>query len=671
MMDETHDQQPNNHRDPTTTVAALQQRIATLEDTLSHYQAFVEGSSDIMLQTDSEGTITYANPAAKRLLCGQQQDCVGESILTYIYGQDRESTRQMLAQWYATHPTTHSFENRMVSASGNTRIFWWTVRFTYTDDGTMMGIYGIGRDVTDLHATEQQLRIFQELVEQAPEGIRISTPDGIITYANRAYREQVEGGDTMIGHHFSETYHEDPEVGEQRWKEMLEHGSWYGVLTLNGPDNTTFQGSVSAYIVYDKHHQPLAVVSSFRNVTELLQTQEALRASEERYRRIVELAGDGIWIIDTESNTSFVNKRMASMLGYTQEELVGEPIFAFFDDEWSVLAARFMNIDPSTETPNRSDCKLIAKDGSHLWGLVTGRAYTGSDGVLEFLLMVTNITDRKHLEQDLAQSQKLLSAFLEHSPSAIFLKDCEGRVLLANQGVGDMVNMRAEDMIGKTVYDLLPVEFADPIWKSEYQAIEKNKPFQIEEETLVNGEVHTVYSVKFPITDEDGAPYGVGGILTDITEHRRLEQERTDLQEQIIEGQRNALRELSSPLMPIADKVVAMPLIGSIDSTRAQQVMQVLLEGVIRYDAEVAIIDLTGIPIVDTQVANALIRAAQAVKILGSEVVMTGISPTMAQTIVSLGISFNELRTLSTLQRGVSYALSLLNEDGEIDWGDE
>jgi rsbT co-antagonist protein RsbR len=671
MIDETHDQQPNNHRDPTTTIAALQQHIATLEDTLSHYQAFVEGSSDIMVQTDSEGTIIYANPSAKRLLCGQQQDCVGKSILTYIYGQDRESTRQSLAEWHKSHPTTHSFENRLVSVSGETRIFWWTVRFTYADDDTMTGIYGIGRDITDLHATEQQLRIFQQLVEQAPEGIRISTPDGTITYANRAYREQVEGGEAMIGHHFSETYYEDPEVGQQRWNEMLEHGSWYGVLTLNGPNNTTFQGNVSAYIVYDKHQQPLAVVSSFRNVTELLQTQDALRASEERYRRIVELAGDGIWIIDAESNTSFVNKRMADMLGYTEEELVGEPIFAFFDDEWAVLAARFMQADPATDLPNRFDCKLIAKDGSHLWGLVTGRAYTGPDGALEFLLMVTNITDRKHLEQDLAQNQKLLSAFLEHSPSAIFLKDCEGRVLLANQGVGDMVNMRAEEMIGKTVYDLLPFEFADPIWKSEYQAIEKNKPLQVEEETLVNGEVHTVYSVKFPVTDEDGAPYGVGGILTDITEHRRLEQERANLQEQIIEGQRNALRELSSPLIPIADKVVIMPLIGSIDSTRAQQVMEALLEGVARYDAEVSIIDVTGIPIVDTQVANALIRAARAVKILGSEVVMTGISPTMAQTIVSLGVSFNELRTLSTLQRGVAYALSITSEDEDVDWGDQ
>ncbi|MDT9046821.1 STAS domain-containing protein, partial [Escherichia coli] len=86
-------------------------------------------------------------------------------------------------------------------------------------------------------------------------------------------------------------------------------------------------------------------------------------------------------------------------------------------------------------------------------------------------------------------------------------------------------------------------------------------------------------------------------------------------QEQLIQAQQAALRELSTPLIPLDDGVVAMPLIGAIDSVRAQQVIETLLEGVSVHHARVAILDITGVSVVDTQVANGLIRAAQAVKL--------------------------------------------------------
>jgi hypothetical protein len=90
-------------------------------------------------------------------------------------------------------------------------------------------------------------------------------------------------------------------------------------------------------------------------------------------------------------------------------------------------------------------------------------------------------------------------------------------------------------------------------------------------------------------------------LARDITAHRRAEREWTAMQEQIIQAQQAALRELSTPLMPIADGVVVMPLIGVIDSARAQQIMESLLHGVSEYKARVALIDITGVKVVDTQ----------------------------------------------------------------------
>ncbi|MFQ3662018.1 MAG: STAS domain-containing protein [Chloroflexaceae bacterium] len=132
---------------------------------------------------------------------------------------------------------------------------------------------------------------------------------------------------------------------------------------------------------------------------------------------------------------------------------------------------------------------------------------------------------------------------------------------------------------------------------------------------------------------------------------------RREMEEHVLAAQREALRELSTPLIPITDDVVIMPLIGTIDSGRAQLVMETLLDGVAQHQARLIILDITGVPVVDSQVAQALIRAAQAVKLLGARVMLTGIQPQIAQTLVHLGVDLSGIQTMSSLQAGIAAAL--------------
>ena len=102
-----------------------------------------------------------------------------------------------------------------------------------------------------------------------------------------------------------------------------------------------------------------------------------------------------------------------------------------------------------------------------------------------------------------------------------------------------------------------------------------------------------------------------------------------------------------------------MPLVGTIDSYRASQIMETLLEGIARQQADVVIIDITGVPVVDTGVGNHLLQAAQAAELLGARVILVGISAEVAQTMVQLGINLSRIVTLATLQAGIEYALDL------------
>lgn len=131
--------------------------------------------------------------------------------------------------------------------------------------------------------------------------------------------------------------------------------------------------------------------------------------------------------------------------------------------------------------------------------------------------------------------------------------------------------------------------------------------------------------------------------------------------ERTVSLQKIALQELSASLIPVFDKVSVMPLVGTIDTERARLIMENLLEGVVKHRAEVVLLDITGVPVVDTMVAHHIIQAADAVRLVGAKCMLVGIRPEIAQTIVTLGINLNDFTTTSTLQRGVEQAMAWTN----------
>ena len=128
------------------------------------------------------------------------------------------------------------------------------------------------------------------------------------------------------------------------------------------------------------------------------------------------------------------------------------------------------------------------------------------------------------------------------------------------------------------------------------------------------------------------------------------------------EMQKLSLMELSAPFIPVFEGICVMPLIGTIDTSRAKLIMENLLDGVIKHRSEVVLIDITGVPIVDTMVANHIIQAAEAVRLVGAECILVGIRPEIAQTIVNLGIDLSKFQTKSSLKKGIEKALEVTNK---------
>jgi anti-anti-sigma regulatory factor len=144
------------------------------------------------------------------------------------------------------------------------------------------------------------------------------------------------------------------------------------------------------------------------------------------------------------------------------------------------------------------------------------------------------------------------------------------------------------------------------------------------------------------------------------TELRESIVEREQLQQRIIETQQQALKELLTPIIPVTDHIIVMPLIGSIDSMRARDITRSLLAGISEHRAKVVILDVTGVSLMDTGIVNHLNKTIQAARLKGAHTIVTGISDAVAESIVDLGIDWSEITTLSDLQSGLMVALDKL-----------
>jgi rsbT co-antagonist protein RsbR len=130
--------------------------------------------------------------------------------------------------------------------------------------------------------------------------------------------------------------------------------------------------------------------------------------------------------------------------------------------------------------------------------------------------------------------------------------------------------------------------------------------------------------------------------------------------ERIIREQQEAIRELSTPVLPVRERLLILPIIGVIDPHRARQLTEQLLQGIRRNRAKVVVIDITGVPTIDSKVANHLVLTVEAARLLGASVIVTGLSPEIAQTLVNIGVDLSKMNTVGDLQGGIEGAERLL-----------
>ncbi len=269
----------------------------------------------------------------------------------------------------------------------------------------------------------------------------------------------------------------------------------------------------------------------------------------------------------------------------------------------------------------------------------------------------TPADDLSTLRARLAEAELALRHSEEHNrvllgalPDPLVIYDAEGRINYVNKAFEQTFGWSEQELLGKSI-DFVPEAQREETRRALQQTSMGTGVVRFESRRHTkDGATLDMQISASPLRNHEDASAGLVVILHDISDRVRMEDE-------LMAAQSSLISELSTPLMPISEQVLVMPLVGSIDSARAQQITERLLEGVAQSRAHTAILDISGVSVVDTQVANAILRAAQAVKLLGAQVVITGIGPEVAQTLVGIGLSLDGMVTRGTLQSGIAYAM--------------
>ncbi|MDC0715607.1 PAS domain-containing protein [Nannocystis bainbridge] len=284
----------------------------------------------------------------------------------------------------------------------------------------------------------------------------------------------------------------------------------------------------------------------------------------------------------------------------------------------------------------------VIRDGD---GRVVGATLCGHD-----------VTARQREARRLGVDSRLLAALLENLDLAVWAIDKQANFVLQRGKALQTAGLRPDHFAGQNYFDVY----------GDLENVEDIRRAIAGEAThALPAEVYGIHWLGWNLPTPSDAELSLISIALDVTASKRTELElRAKLE--LIERQQDVIRQLSTPIIEVWDGVLSLPIIGLVDTVRTAEIMDNLLQAVTRTRARFAILDLTGVEVVDTGTASHLIRMIQSIRLLGAEGILTGIHPTIAQTIVGLGIDLTHVAVFAKLRDALVYCLGKLRARAKV-----
>ena len=493
------------------------------------FRAVIEKSSEVVSLTTAEGATRYLTPLAAQRLGWTAEQMATSTIGDLVVEEDRPLIVSAFARMVREGSRDMFLEFRVRHADGSIR--WIESAATnLLDDPSVRSIVGNYRDITARKLDEEAVRDSRNLLEEAQAiahvgswTLRLGTNQKV-AWSPEARRIFGLQPDTMMSDEaWVDCVHpEDRELVIRAYQDAIEHDTPYDFdYRILLPDGSLRWAHGRAAVERDAQGRATRVLGSVQDITDRYVAIAALRASEERYRVIIETTSEGVWLSDAEYRTTYVNQRMAEMLGHPREEMIGEAIWGFLTPEGAATARLKMERrrdDGSAETYQNA---YRRKDGSTCWALAkTNPIHDESGAFLGTVALLTDVAEQRELEQ----ARDHLAAIVTSSGDAIIGVTLDGVITSWNHGAEKLYQYRADEIVGHPILGLVPPE-GEEEQQRILERVARGEPVQHFDAKRIrkDGSVIEVALTVSPIRDGAGQIVSISKIARDLTMQRQAE----------------------------------------------------------------------------------------------------------------------------------------------------
>jgi PAS domain S-box-containing protein len=524
-----------------------QQQHATLSIAIeARYRATLSSVGDAVISTSEQGRVDFMNPVAERLTAWTEAEARGKP-LDEIFRIVNEETRavvenpvdRVLREGAVVGLANHTL---LIARDGTEHPIADSAAPIRDERGATTGVVLVFRDQTQERQAQQALRDserkFRETIEHLDEGYYCCTADGLVLEHNLAFNRILGFGTAqdMRGAKLPEFW-QNPDDRREYLNELMTQGSIENYLIhakTAGGDKVVVMAS--SHLEKDDQGRLARIVGTFTDFTKQHGLEAELKESEAKYRSLFDNAEVGMYRSKLDgSGIITLNQRLADIFGFTTAEMLRSPATI----RWADPKAREEMVGVLRERGELCDHELdiVTKGGEVRTVLASMKLYPDK-GYLEGTAI--DITDRKHAEEALRESEAKYRTLVENIPQGIFMKDRKFRWVSINENFARNLGVRPSDIVGKVDRDLFPIDIADKYHADDIRIMETGQTEEFEEESILGGRHVWVNTIKTPVLDKNGEIVGVLGVFWDITDRRHAE-------EALRESERR-LRELTESL---------------------------------------------------------------------------------------------------------------------------
>ncbi len=516
-------------------ITARKRAEESLRASEEKYRFLVENSKDVTWMVDLQGRWTFVSSNVEKVTGYRADELIGKAIWDFLAPECRDLVRDKWRRRLRGEDLP-SYEVMFVGKDGRPRPFEVVTASIVGEGGKIVGVQGVSRDITERKQAEAALRASEEkyrfLVENSKDVTWTIDLQGRWTFISSNV-EKVAG------------YRVDEVIGKTLWdflapechdlvRERLRRRARgedlppYEVLMVD-KDGRRIPFELVATSIVDDDGNIVGVQGVSREITERKRAEQELNESRNRYQALIETTADFIWEMDAEGRYTYCSPQMKDLWGYEPEDMIGKSPFDVMPPEDREQALRaFMSLAQSPQPFTGLEAFSYDSQGRLISVEISGVPFFDADGrLLGYRGISRDVTERKHAQEELAESRKKYRGLVEKVNDWVWEIDADGVYTYVSPRALELLGYTPEEIVGKMPFDFMPPAEAERVWNAFQPIWLARKPLERLENTLVrkDGRLVTVETSGMPVFADDGSFLGYTGIDRDVTERKWAEEQ--------------------------------------------------------------------------------------------------------------------------------------------------